>query len=84
MIKHRFYLLADKKHHPIKVLDMLQKWIGEIADFELGMADFVEGVDTAHWGQTMKRMAKVREIAEGLKSEENNNYIIYIKEVSIE
>ena len=78
MTKHKFYLLADKRDHPIKVMDTLQKWIGEIADFELGT------ICTTDWAASVKKMAKIREIAEGLSSDENNDYIVYIKEVNIE
>ena len=77
-MKHKFYLLADKKQHPFIVINELQEWITEIAEFELnnnGAASNIFGLSD------IEKMAKIKEISQTLNTDENNNYIVYMKEI---
>ena len=77
-MKHKFYLLADKKQHPFIVINELQEWITEIAEFELNnnaVASNIFGFSD------IAKMAKIKEISQTLNTDENNNYIVYMKEI---
>lgn len=78
-MKHKFYLLADKKQHPFIVINELQEWITEIAEFELNN-------NASTWYGSLglsdiEKMAKIKEISQTLNTDENNNYIVYMKEI---
>ena len=73
-MKHKFFLIAGKDQHPLRVLSVVQEWVREIARFDLSDDSEIN---------YMKTMTKFQEIADSITTEEDEKYIVYMKEVNV-